>query len=442
MGRKRAALGKQWEKAQFVVRFLHPLQNKTMHVGLGADPREADEVLAELNAVFLQPAYWRDPPPGKMREWLRLRWLGGKQKTKPPPESDASAAAVQLALEVRYWRDLYEGAETRAAHAEKTLRVIHKQKIRTGPSPTLDAALATWLADFKGRDPDYMYNVERDLTRFVERFGASREVDSFIGAELEIKNDLMKLGVSPSTRNAVRKCVLRFLEDSGATLDRKLVPAAGARAVRAARGAIRWLERPQATALAKKLPPYWADLFRVNVQLGLRPEEMPTLHADNFTNNFKLLTLMPREHLTLKTGSRKIAVPAAVRKIIKRRLKNNASGIVFPQMVFRIAGNKKVNVLRDTGRLWKTMDWFDRKYVRELRAAAKLVNADEKLPATARIGVKLDARIARRTCGSLLIRAGLSDEEVAAVLGDTPEMVREHYAEIRSEEVDRSAAGI
>lgn len=440
MGRKRKALAKVWEGAGFVARFQHPLFGQAMRWPLGSDSGKADDTLRLLNSIFLHPERWRDPP-ATISEEMRRRWLGEDRGLKWD-DDEAHLSAAEADVAARTFQRLYEEEKQARQRAEKLLMLNYRQRVRQGPSPTLAEALTTWLENFKGRDPDYMYNTERDLIRFRDKFGAEREVDSFIGRELELKNYFLGLGVGPSRRNDIRKAVLRFLEDSGAALDRKQIPGASTAAVRAKRGPIRWLERPQAEALLKKLKPYWADVFRVQVGLGLRPDELPTLHRENFSNDFSQLTLSPREHLTLKTGSRAVNVPKALGKRIEARLKAENSGILFPQMSTRIDGNRKVNVTRSTGALWKTMDWFDRKYVRELNAAKDAVNADEALQKAAKIHVRLDARIGRRTCGSLLLRAGRSISQVASVLGDTERTVREHYAKILSGEVDPSAAAI
>lgn len=48
----------------------------------------------------------------------------------------------------------------------------------------------------------------------------------------------------------------------------------------------------------------------------------------------------------------------------------------------------------------------------------------------------MNAQTLRHTAGSLLLRAGKSEEEVAAFLGNTPDVVRSNYARLTSKEVD------
>ncbi len=445
MGRKRLKLEKIYEGHQFVVRFRHPLEKETWRWPLGSDPGVAEEILGKLNSIFLHPDRWRDPP-ATVGEAIRRRWLGEDRGVPWKDEDDAHLTSTEAEIRARTFQRLYEQETERANRAERIIRTIHKQKVRTGPAPLLGEAKTEWLAHYTGRDPDHTKNVTCELDRFVLHFGAGRDVDTFVGAELEIERYLTGLDVGPGRRNQIRGMVLRLLEDSGAMIDRKAVPAAKTRAVKAARGPIRWLERAQAEALAKKLPAYWSELFRVHVALGLRPDELPTLHRDNFSRGCRDLTLAAREHLTLKNGSRKVNVPEKVRKIILRRLKH--APIVFPQIVYQ-AGNAEGSGKFSAGRprvegvhLWQTTQWFDRSYLRQLRAAKAAVNADETLPAAAKIHIELDARVARRTCGSLLLRAKLSIEEVAAILGDDPRTIRNHYARLISSEVDPSAAAI
>jgi integrase len=156
-------------------------------------------------------------------------------------------------------------------------------------------------------------------------------------------------------------------------------------------------------------------VFRIQVGLGLRPGELPTLKRADFADDQSTVTLSPLLHLTLKTGSRTIQVPEVLRPMIRSRLRKK--GILFSQ---------------PDGNPWESRDAFNAAYRTELRAAAKSVG----------IEMKIDSYIGRRTCGSILLRKGYSVESVAAILGISPSIVREHYAAILSHEVDPSPAAI
>jgi len=56
-------------------------------------------------------------------------------------------------------------------------------------------------------------------------------------------------------------------------------------------------------------------------------------------------------------------------------------------------------------------------------------------PSPALLPKGMNAKSLRRTFGSLLLRSGKKETEVAASMGNTPDVVRQHYAKIRGEEV-------
>jgi len=132
------------------------------------------------------------------------------------------------------------------------------------------------------------------------------------------------------------------------------------------------------------------------------------------------VTLSPLGSLTLKQGPRTIIVPSTVRTIVGRRLK--AGDVIFPDPSTKAA--------------WKDPKKYNRSFRTALRAAVPAVNFVLKVKEQITDADALDCRTGRRTCGSLLLRAGSSIEEVAAILGDNPQTVREHYAAILSSEVD------
>jgi integrase len=158
------------------------------------------------------------------------------------------------------------------------------RKVRTGPAPTLQDAITTWLANFKGRTPNTVSTAKSNLERFKRKFGPQTSVDDLEGREREIDGWLRSLKlthgdskgtpVGPEMRKKMRHHVLTLLTDSGISINRKLIKAPTSTEVRCYRGSIVWLERKEAEALASALPPYWNDLFRIQVATGLRPNEI------------------------------------------------------------------------------------------------------------------------------------------------------------------------
>lgn len=64
------------------------------------------------------------------------------------------------------------------------------------------------------------------------------------------------------------------------------------------------------------------------------------------------------------------------------------------------------------------------------------VGGSKRLPSARILPERMHAKSLRRTFGSLLLRAGKSSAEVAAAMGNTEDVVRQHYARILGGEVD------
>jgi len=459
MGRPRKPLSWKPEGRSFVTYFLHPVlhntepvkkrkavckaerrtgkRKKPMRIVLGQDPGTADRALSFLNEIFLHPEYWQAPPEHIPQE-LREAWLGSTPREEvgwdpKKPEivtySDeqlpvTKETVLRLAADLLTTRGERDRALEKIRALQKEIAHWRGRKLRTNePQAALQKAMEAWLKGYTGRDSDHMKIVGYDLKRFVRDFaGRFPFMDSLDGRERDIDAWLRGLkthqgaAIKASRRQQIRRHVLRFLLDSGVALERKAVAPVTRLELRRDRGQIRWLTKEQAEALADKLAQPWQDLFRVQMGLGLRPDELLTLQRENFGPEVATVTLAPLGHLTLKQGTRTISVPVQTRAIIKRRLE--AGEIVFPEP--------------ETGRPWKDPKSYNRRFNGRLTGAAS----------KAGITVKVDCRTGRRTCASILLRSGLSTESVGAILGDNPSTVREHYAAILSPEVDPSAAAI
>lgn len=285
---------------------------------------------------------------------------------------------------------------------------------------TLETAKEAFKKSFKGRDSDYTKNVLWDIDRFIEHIGKKKTLADVAGREGEIEKWLRALvkengkPLGSGRRLEIRRAVLNFLSTSGVELNRRDITRPSKQDVRNDRGRIRWLSKKQAIAVAEKLADPWKDAFRVQVGLGFRPDELITLKRADFSEDFETVTLSPLDHLTLKEGSRTIKVPVQVRGIVERRLKESA--IAFPE----------------NGKPYPNAKLFDRRYLAALKAAGKAAD----------IPFKMDCRIGRRTCATLLLGAGTPVKTVADILGDDPATVLEHYGAIIPEHMDPAAAAI
>jgi len=450
MGRARSRLKWRHEGKQYVIRYLDPLKQAPRRLVVGMDSTQADRAVNYLNRIFGDASAWYEKPADVPDDIWTL-WTGGRFETvrlSKPRDSIKHSHYVTMVKAL-------EDKERRIRELEEEIVFWKGKRTRNGPAPRLGEAFEQFMADYKGKDDEHTRNMRCHLQRFVERFGAEKNVDDFSGAEKQIDTWLQGLvnengprdekgklinpePISPGYRNQFRDRVLMFLEHAGVVINRKEVKRASRGAVRASRGPIRWLEREQVEAVADALDDYWSDVWRVQVGLGLRPTELITLQRSNFNSDYSECTLAQLGDHTLKTGSRSLQVSEITRTVLKRRIAVSGSKVVFPQVNYR---NKK-----NHGKPWHDEHWFCRKYVRMLRAAVAAVNeqteatlgADDPLV----IHVDVDARTGRRTSGSLLLRADWTLEAVAAFLGDDLRTVKEHYAALLSNELNPKAAAV
>ena len=420
MGRPRKPLKRVRRGRIWVVKFRHPLTGRTTRINLGETETEAGHCMDHLNGIWQNPAAWRQLPEGTPQR-IKDAWTAAPKVTVGIGEARQDGELIdevdvgRLASENAALRQAVERLGTEKLVLERKLEALWGRKVRKGPSPTLRTALDAWLRDFKRGSPAHRRNVTRELERFVHAFGSKTLVDDLSGQERRLDAWLADQDVVASRRQQIRIYVLRFLDDSGLHIDRKKVPAVKLKNIRSDRKPIRWLSKARAVRVAEALPNGMADAWRVQVALGLRPTELITLQRSNFSRELSAVTLAPLGNLTLKTGPRTIQVPKPIRDLIRRRLES--CDILFPD---------------EAGEPYADPRLFWQRYNRALAAAGKATAAP----------FGLDARTGRRTCASILLRAGRSTEEVAILLGDRAETIREHYARLLPVEVDPSAAAL
>ena len=457
MGRTRKTLRMAIEGQQHVCRFKHPITGKTTRINLGP-ASIAKKNFEALNRVFLDRHCW--PDGAGLPDPMRYQWLGiwpglisSKQRQSvcipcgPDPNEDYRVEDLkEFELQQRI-----AALEATIKAKDKELEHWRGKKLGLGPSPTLASALSTFKERYTGRDANHTKNVLSDLGRFVKHFkGEKTTVEEMEGREVEIDAWLrgltktvkpslddqpnakaVEISIGAERRKQIRRHVLKFLTDSGAIIDRKKIASVKRDEVRADRGAIRWLSEQQAKTVAAKLEKYrglkgmkyaglnavyWSDLFRLQTLLGLRPDELITIKKSDISEGFEFIQLSLLRHLTLKQGSRRIKLPPEAVEILKRRL-------AFTEYCFPDPR---------TNQPWADAKRYDKHYNAALNWAAT----------AAGIPFRLDCRTGRRTFASLAIRAGMSVEKVAAIMGDNPATVREHYAAILPHEVDPAQANI
>lgn len=133
---------------------------------------------------------------------------------------------------------------------------------------------------------------------------------------------------------------------------------------------------------------------------GLRSKEVRGLRCEDIEDDFIRVT--PNAFRRLKTvGSRRnVAIHTNLRSILFAQKKKGINGWLFPG---------------SAGGIMNEADW------------QRWISAD--LPSDC------DCRLLRRTFGSLMLRSGLSAEQVAAAMGNSAAIVKKHYARIEGAEV-------
>jgi integrase len=443
MGRKREpiTLDRLTEKGNKYFCYLkHPLRHKVVCFSLGP-ANEVPRALEKLNQLYLNEEYWVNPPddiPQRIREqWvgpdgvLRLHGDGKVETGRRQIESTSEEVAALTAENELLQRERIQHLRIIETQARE-LEVLRGKKYQKGLSPTLAVAAAKWLTFWKNsrrdRSPVYVQTVTWDIQKFVQRFGENTPLDELDGKEEVINKWLNGLQVpvlrdhegtvlkwkpmSPSRLMQIRTYALKMLTESGCSLVRKNIVSPTQKELRESRGRIRWLTKGQAESIIEMLSEPFADAFRIQVAIGLRPGELLTLHASHFEEDFKILHLQPLGSLRLKTGGRTIPIPEFLRPTIKKRVKEN--DVLFPDPATMKAYSNPRN--------------FTKLYKPALIAAAAA--------AKPRIHIPMDSRVGRRTCASLLIQANVSAEKVGALLGNSPLMILNHYGDPDTRNLD------
>lgn len=442
-----------------------------------ADFEIATRIAEELSRLIRTPEHWNDPPEGLHPRTLELwgvRPVVGQVEAlvkelddpttfmtsstmpsqyrdwdgKPVKPEDFRTKLEALTKTVSHLKSERDGWRDRAQISEGQLAKMNVRILRTKSAQTvsLKEAMEAWLEKLwsQGNDEDYSQDQEWNVRRFVEAFGEKTKLSDVAGREADLDHWLASLkrggrkrkkkdpignpdgseaaplpesskNIGAGRRAEIRRCILKFLSDAGLEVDRKKIKRPGRKDVRNDRGAIRWLDETQAQKLIDALEDRWRDYYRVQLGLGLRPDELITIHRNNFTGDFERITLAKLEHLTLKEGSRTINVPEKIRPILRRLLKD-----------------RKIAFTNDDGNIWPAAKMFNREYLQALRRAA----------CKAGILTKVDCRIARRTCATRLLATGMSVKTVADILGTSSEMIVLHYGAVIPGALDPSAAAM
>lgn len=383
---------------RFYCNFYHPLLKKTVRCSLGA-ASTASLNLSKLEWLKDHSEHWRNPPADQLPTCVLEAWkadLAGKVIT-----ASEATDIEELRILLSASREENRGLMQHIIRLEREVNELRGQRYDIPDIPIEDAA-KKYIASYKGRDTEWTKTAAAFINRFARHWRVN--LPQMVGRERDIRSWIEGLGVTPGVRNQYKTVICKFLADSGLMLDRKQIGSWNPKSA----DPIKWLTREEAQQVAEQLQVPWSHAFRIQVGTALRSSELVTLKKGDLSGD--ILTLCSGEGHTLKTGTRSIKVPPTTLPILQRLL---AKGYAF-----------KVN-----GKPYKDHTTFERAYRKALAAVTGTP-------------FKIDCRTGRRTCGSLMLRAGKTIEEVAAYMGSDPDTIRAHYARILSSEVDGSAAAI
>jgi hypothetical protein len=299
---------------------------------------------------------------------------------------------------------------------------------------TLEQEQTKYIEMFKQRKlkRDYIKDVCFTIERFVREFGPKlnvAEVDEHkINTWLQTYRKPDGGDITERRRKFIRTTVLKFLTTvTNKAFDRDAIEKVSYHRMNRERKEIIWLDQLEAERLVNAMRElhgdYWGDVARIQLDMGWRPEELTMLRSELATD--RVITLDVVDGIAPKTGKRSVQVQTTTRDAVRRRL-SDTSPLLFPRRGFK--GKTRRPRVPRAGPIQNIM-WYGRTFDRVFLSLLKA--AKEK----AQIKKPIDCRTLRRTFGSLQLRNGRRDIEVAALMGDLVETVRRHYARILAEEV-------
>ena len=342
------------------------------------------------------------------------------------------------------------------------------------------AALAPLIVDARGeyekhitakvsRPRDYLSVIDRFTDFLTASFPDVQNIADVLPGHvsrfLDEKANSEAAAKKSIRRRNLRFAVGRFLNWSAQTYHiispMSAVKAVSVQAVRRERGDIHWHSLEAVNAALDALPArvramqdlkpeeavdaadveYWRALIGTLAFAGLQLAELCWLRvadleiADDRTRAKLWITAVDdpvnegKRHL-LKTDNRRRHVDVHPRYLLPLLLKHLATGSGGTHFLFPMHCDRKRRGLKADDERWRAMTLSTQ--LRGHKGSAKHF----RKPTPGLLPKGMNAKSLRRTFGSLLIRSGKTSEHVAAAMGNTPAIVREHYARILGCEVD------
>jgi hypothetical protein len=326
----------------------------------------------------------------------------------------------------------------RREHAALRASILGRAADAARRCPPIDEALRDYAAHLDTNvSPREAANLLNRTRKFLASIPEIRTPADIVGSHVSAWLDADAAGAAKPLmrRRKARIMIGRFLRWCSRQYQIPCimheVPAPKTAHVDRERGEIRWHTIAEVEAVLRGLDTYWCALVATLAYAGLQLAELVWLRRDDITQREDgqwQIWIVGHDGHRLKTGHRQRAVMVHPSRL-QSRLLTHLHAIDGP-LVFPTRGRTR----RATNTRWR-----EDTLTKQLNGWSARRGYQGRAPSPAKPGIlppDMNALSLRRTFGSLLIRAGKTAEEVAAAMGNTATVVRQHYARILGSEVD------
>lgn len=416
-----------------------------------SDLATAEAICSQLRGLWIARARYRGQVRGVSWAPIALQLYFGAgaavDKTAGHPEKEAEkdiGAAfegselldVQSGLLERIARLEADLAAEREAHEALRASAIGRAAEAAAQCPPLDASLQAFSEHMRATTSDLN---ARNVVSVAQRFLASLPQDIRTAAQVTAGHvgqwlDEQATGDKRHVRRKNMRIRLgRFLRWSAQQYGIPCVmdAVAAPRGTQIARSGsdIHWHTLADVeAAVDAQADAYWRAVVATLGYAGLQLAELAFLRLDDLDLDSARpqLWITPHAAHALKTGHRRRSVGIHATYLLPRLRAHLDAGGAGDTYVFPRRGPRRSRQV--DGEHWR-VDTLGKQLIGWDAAPRKPAKAG-------RLPDGMTAMSLRRTFGSLLLRSGRSAEEVAAAMGNTAAVVRQHYARIVGCEVD------
>ncbi len=409
------------------------------------------ELVKELVAAFGGPA--GDVLTNTI-DVVRSKFAAGRQPTVDSREVYELLDLLKtVSIDRDQWRDRSRALE--GLVREKGQRFI----LRTEPK-SIKQAVEEFMAapDGMSSKGQWRYSVECWLNRFARELKSVKNVHDLTPEQIVAHIQKQK-GVA-STKTSMTTYICLFMKwVSKGTFDCPTVRSAILDNLEEESPEWFWLKKQESLDLIARVRKlsgdYWADAALLQYGCGWRPEELPLLKrsAVAIAENACSIRIAPifddKRKLVRRIKTQRsedtIIIPSFAREAVERRMAATSSEyLLFPlfdESLIQPKLRENRTRFESNNHFWPAADdrAFTDNYRPILRKAAnelakELTGAEKKSAAERFSDKNIDSRTLRRTCAREMILAH-GFEKAAAVLRDSIETLRKHYADLQAADV-------